>query len=113
MRGMAQRGERDSLVPSGSRPAERVLILGGTAFIGRTVTRKLHEDGYLLVFINRGRSYWNGENIADAEYHRADRRAPEAFAECIASLTDREEARRGKSWLAVVDFSAYKPRDIL
>ncbi|KYK70984.1 NAD dependent epimerase/dehydratase family protein, partial [Toxoplasma gondii TgCatPRC2] len=113
MRGMAQRGERDSLVPSGSRPAERVLILGGTAFIGRTVTRKLHEDGYLLVFINRGRSYWNGENIADAEYHRADRRAPEAFAECIASLTDREEAKRGKSWLAVVDFSAYKPRDIL
>ncbi|KEP66759.1 UNVERIFIED_CONTAM: NAD dependent epimerase/dehydratase family protein [Hammondia hammondi] len=113
MRGMAQREETDSLVPSGSRPPERVLILGGTAFIGRTVTRKLHEEGYLLVFINRGRSYWNGENIAQAEYHRADRKAPEAFAACVASLTDREEATRGRSWLAVVDFSAYKPRDIL
>nr|CEL67872.1 TPA: NAD dependent epimerase/dehydratase family protein [Neospora caninum Liverpool] len=110
---MAQGGEeRRSRVTSGSLPPQRVLVLGGTAFIGRVVTRRLHDEDYPLVFVNRGRSYWEGNGIDQAEYHRADRRDPKAFADCVADLTEREEATRGRSWLAVVDFSAYKPRDI-
>ncbi|PFH35667.1 NAD dependent epimerase/dehydratase family protein [Besnoitia besnoiti] len=106
-------GEKNHSAPARARlPPQRVLVLGGTAFIGRTVARRLHEEGYQLVFVNRGRSYWGSKLTEGAEHHRADRRDAKAFEACLDKLTEEEKATQGRSWLAVVDFSAYKPSDI-
>lgn len=78
----------------------KVLVLGGTQFIGRHVVRKLHGVGYTLTLLNRGKT------------------APGLFPEHHQILADRESEAflslpaLKEDWDAVVDLSAYYPKSL-
>ena len=83
-------------VRSGAKPL-RILILGGTGFIGPHQVRTALERGHSVTVFNRGR------------------RGGEALPPGVEQLTgDRDTndyaALRGKSWDAAIDNSAYVPR---
>jgi 2'-hydroxyisoflavone reductase len=75
----------------------RLLVLGGTLFLGRHIVDAAQERGHDLTLFNRGRS------------------GPEAFADIEQIHGDRGHdlpllARR--SWDAVIDTSGYVPRNV-
>lgn len=74
----------------------RLLILGGTVFLGRAIVEEALSRGYTVTIFNRGRSN------------------PDLFPEVERLVGDRVggdlEALRGRSWDAVVDTSGYVPR---
>jgi 2'-hydroxyisoflavone reductase len=74
----------------------RVLVLGGTVFVGRHIVAEALARGHDVTLFNRGRTH------------------PELF-ECVEALRgDRERgdlaALVGRAWDAVVDTSGYIPR---
>jgi len=75
----------------------RVLVLGGTGFVGRAIVERLLADGHEPVLFNRG-------------HHR------EMFPEVEQLIGDRYAggfgALRNGSWDAVVDVTSYLPRDV-
>jgi 2'-hydroxyisoflavone reductase len=79
----------------------RVLLLGGTGFIGPHLVRTLLEHGHTPTLFNRGRSQ------------------PELFPELFPGLEnligDRNDdisSLRGRSWDAVIDDSGYTPPQV-
>jgi 2'-hydroxyisoflavone reductase len=79
-----------------SRPL-KVLILGGTGFIGPHFVRVLREAGHTLTLFNRGK------------------RDPEADAGVEQLLGDRNgqiDALRGRDWDVVIDNSGYTPKQV-
>jgi len=76
----------------------RILMLGGTRFIGRTVVQDALSRGHEVTLFNRGRS------------------APEAFTQLTLLTGDRDTDDYASlstgSWDAVVDTSAYVPRHV-
>jgi len=72
----------------------RLLILGGTTFLGRATTEAALARGHEVTLFNRGQT--NPELFPDAEKIRGDR-------EHDLSLLD------GRSWDAVMDSSGYVP----
>lgn len=73
----------------------RLLILGGTLFLGRHLAQEALDRGHDLTLFNRGRT------------------APELFAEAEQLRGDRDgdlEALRGREWDAVIDTSGSDPR---
>ena len=81
--------------PTGARPRLRILVLGGTGFLGPHVVRAALANGHELTLFNRGKT--NPGLFPDLEQLRGDR--------------DGElEALEGREWDAVVDTSAYVPR---
>jgi len=75
----------------------RILVLGGTVFLGRHVAEAAQARGHELTLFTRG-------------IHGA-----ELFPEAERLLGDRSEdlsALRGRSWDAVIDTSGYKPADV-
>jgi nucleoside-diphosphate-sugar epimerase len=79
----------------------RLLVLGGTRFIGRAIVTAAVDQGWNVTIFNRGLS---GADVAGADIVRGDR----TRVEDLASL-----GRGGRSWDAVVDTSGYVPRDVL
>ncbi|MDI3283888.1 NAD-dependent epimerase/dehydratase family protein [Polyangium sp. 15x6] len=74
----------------------RILVLGGTAFLGRTIVAEaLGRDHHVTTF-NRGRSFTDPPGV---EVIRGDR----------TERADLERLRAGR-WDAVVDTSGYVPR---
>lgn len=73
----------------------RLLVLGGTAFLGRAVVEEALERGHEVTLFNRGRT--NPELFPEAEKLRGDRDGD------LAALA-------GRSWDAVVDPSGFVPR---
>lgn len=73
----------------------RILILGGTAFLGRHTAEAALARGHDLTLFNRGRT--NPELFPTAEKIRGDRDGG------LATL-------RGRRWDAVVDMCGYLPR---
>jgi 2'-hydroxyisoflavone reductase len=69
----------------------RLLILGGTAWLGALIARTARDRGYAVTCLARGRS---GSPVDGVELVTADRTAPEAYA-----------AVRDRDWDAVVDVS--------
>lgn len=102
--GFDDRGVRGAAGPDSSgRPARslRILLLGGTGFIGPHLVHRILERGHALTLFNRGRS------------------EPGMYAE----LYDRVEARVGDrdgdlgsletgNWDAVIDNSGYTPDQV-
>ncbi len=79
----------------------RLLVLGGTRFIGHAVVTVAVEQGWEVTTFNRGVS---GTDVAGVVAMRGDR----AEASDLARLTS-----SGMTWNAVVDCSGYVPRDVL
>jgi 2'-hydroxyisoflavone reductase len=75
----------------------RLLLLGGSRFLGRAVTDAALAAGHELAFFNRGRT--KPDLYPDVERLVGDR------AGDLGSL-------RGRSWDAVVDTSGYLPADV-
>ncbi len=76
----------------------RVLVIGGTQFVGRAVVERLLARGHQVTLLNRGQS------------------APGLFADLDRITADRRELRAdmlaGQSWDVVIDTSAYYPAEV-
>jgi 2'-hydroxyisoflavone reductase len=83
-----------------SRPL-RILILGGTGFIGPHLVRRAVERGHTPVLFNRGRT--------------EPQMFPEQYAGLQSLVGDRDgdiSALRGGRWDAVIDDSGYTPQQV-
>ena len=78
----------------------RVLVLGGTQFVGRHIVEALLEAGHVVSILNRGLS--PDELPARVERLRGDR---DGGALGLSAL-------KGRSWDACVDVSGYTPRQV-
>lgn len=76
----------------------RVLILGGTRFVGRHIARVALDRGHELTLFNRGLT--NPHAFPEAEHVRGDRHQGD-----LAKLADR-------GFEAIIDSSAYFPTDV-
>lgn len=76
----------------------RVLVLGGTSFVGRTVVEEALRQGVRVTLFGRGRT------------------GPDLFPELTRLIGDRDTgdytALAGGRWDAVIDFSGYVPRHV-
>ncbi|HWL32403.1 MAG TPA: NAD-dependent epimerase/dehydratase family protein [Gaiellaceae bacterium] len=75
----------------------RLLVIGGTKFLGRAVSEAALARGHELTLFNRGKT--NAELFPEAEQLRGDRKRD------LSLLA-------GRSWDAVVDPSGYLPTDV-
>ena len=75
----------------------RLLILGGTVFLGRALTDAALERGHEITHFNRGRSR---EPDPRVETLRGDR----------SSLVALKAARADRRWDAIIDTSGYLPQ---
>ena len=74
----------------------KILILGGTWFLGRTLVEEALRRGHAVTTFNRGRS---GTDVDGAEVVRGDRERQ----------TDLDALVAGRRWDAVIDTSGYLP----
>ena len=75
----------------------RILVLGGTKFLGRTVTEAALARGHELTLFNRGKT--NAELFPEVEQLHGDRKSDLGVLD-------------GRSWDAVIDTSGYVPADV-
>ncbi|MEV0821090.1 NAD-dependent epimerase/dehydratase family protein [Nonomuraea rubra] len=75
----------------------KVLVMGGSGFLGRAVVETALAQGHEVTTFNRGRS---GADVPGVEAVRGDREAP----------ADLARLAEGRSWDVVVDTSGYVPR---
>lgn len=75
----------------------KILILGGTRFIGLHMTQLALDRGHTVTFFNRGRT--NANAFPQVERLKGDRNA-------------QLEALEGRQWDAVIDNSGYVPRQV-
>jgi 2'-hydroxyisoflavone reductase len=75
----------------------RLLVLGGTRFVGRAIVEAAVGRGHKVTTFNRGQ---NGMDVAGAEVRRGDRESPDDLHRLIGE----------RSWDLVVDTSGYMPR---
>jgi 2'-hydroxyisoflavone reductase len=81
----------------GGRAPLRILILGGTGFIGPHMVRRAISGGHKVTLFNRGKS--NAELFPDIETLIGDR-------------DGKIDALRDRKWDAVIDNSGYVPRHV-
>ncbi len=75
----------------------RILILGGTGFIGPHMVRRAVERGHKVTLFNRGKS--NADLFPQLETLTGDR-------------DGKLDALKGRTWDAVIDNSGYVPRHV-
>ncbi|MCK2217580.1 NAD-dependent epimerase/dehydratase family protein [Actinomadura sp. ATCC 31491] len=75
----------------------KILVIGGSGFLGRAVVEEALARGHEVTTFNRGRS---GPDVPGVEAVRGDRE----------SSADLERLAEGRSWDFVVDTSGYVPR---
>src|SRR5690349_18301575 len=76
----------------------RILVLGGTSFVGRAIVENALAAGHSLTLFGRGKT--GADLFPDVERRIGDRDAGD-----YASL-------KGGSWDAVIDVSGYNPRHV-
>lgn len=85
--------------PAMRRPAPlRILVLGGTVFLGPPFVRAARANGHTVTLFNRGKS--NPALLADLEQLRGDREKGDL------------EALKGRTFDAIVDTSGYVPAHV-
>jgi 2'-hydroxyisoflavone reductase len=89
-----------ALVSPGMMDAMRLLILGGTWFLGRTLAEQALSRGWQVTCFNRGRT---GRDVPGTESVRGDR----------TNAADVEKLAAAGRWDAVIDTSVYEPPDAL
>ena len=72
----------------------KILVLGGTAFLGPAIVRHALMRGHEITLFNRGRT--NSHLFPDVEKIKGDR-------------TESHDALRGRKWDVVIDTSGYFP----
>ncbi len=77
----------------------KLLILGGTVFLGRHIVEVALARGHTVTLFNRGQR--NPDLFPELEKLRGDRLAPDGLA-----------ALKGRWWDAVIDPSGYVPRAV-
>jgi len=77
----------------------KLLILGGTIFLGRHIVEVALQLGHTVTLFNRGQR--NAELFPQLEKLRGDRRAENGL-----------DALKGRTWDAVVDTCGYIPREV-
>ncbi len=75
----------------------RILVLGGTSFVGRHITERALEEGHTVTLFNRGET--NPDLFDGVEHLRGDRNVD-------------VRALAGREWDATVDVCAYVPRQV-
>ncbi|MER6511135.1 NAD-dependent epimerase/dehydratase family protein [Nonomuraea sp. NPDC001636] len=75
----------------------KILLIGGTGFLGRAIAEEALARGHEVTTFNRGQS---GGDVPGVETVRGDRE----------SVADLERLADGRSWDFVVDTSGYVPR---
>ncbi|MGH7555707.1 MAG: NAD-dependent epimerase/dehydratase family protein [Longimicrobiales bacterium] len=95
--GLLRAAPAQSLRSARSARALRVLILGGTGFIGPHQVRYVRERGHTLTLFNRGQS--NPGMFPDVEQLRGDRNGD-------------LKALEGRQWDAVIDNSGFEPQQV-
>jgi 2'-hydroxyisoflavone reductase len=80
----------------------KLLILGGTGFLGPHIVRRAIERGHEITLFNRGKS--GPEKFPDLEWLRGDRYGD------LASLERAVED--GRQWDAVIDTFTYVPKTV-
>ena len=90
----------EALAPTRRGDTLRLLVLGGTQFIGRSVVEGALSRGWSVATFNRGRS---GPDLPGVTAVRGDRWA----------RTDLERFAESGPWDAVIDTSGYVPRNVL
>ena len=78
----------------------RLLVLGGTRFVGHAVATAAIRQGWEVTTFNRGLS---GADVAGVNVIRGDRTLPGDLARLAAD----------RPWDAVIDTSGYVPREVL
>ncbi|MCA9283596.1 MAG: NAD-dependent epimerase/dehydratase family protein [Phycisphaerales bacterium] len=78
----------------------KILVLGGTQFVGRHIVEAMVEADHKVSILNRGRSH--DPLPAGVERLRGDRDAGTAGLEAL----------RGRTWDVCVDVSGYTPRQV-
>ena len=78
----------------------KVLVLGGTQFVGRHIVQALLKDGHTVSILNRGKS--PDELPGEVERLRGDRDMGLPGLQAIS----------GRSWDACVDVSGYTARQV-
>ncbi|WP_117211148.1 NAD-dependent epimerase/dehydratase family protein [Allorhizocola rhizosphaerae] len=78
----------------------RLLVLGGTLFLGRTVVEAALRRGWHVTTFNRGQS---GADVPGVQALRGDRTNP----------TDMRHLAESGAWEAVVDMCGYVPQQVL
>lgn len=84
-----------------SSAAKRILILGGTGFLGPAIVEAARARGHTLTLFNRGRT--DPELFPDIETLIGQRRRPARAEQPAQDLT----ALEGREWDVVVDTSGY------
>jgi 2'-hydroxyisoflavone reductase len=82
---------------SGQRQPLRILVLGGTRFIGVYITELAIKRGHVVTLFNRGKTN------------------PQLFAKLEKLIGDRDgqlDALRGRKWDVVIDDSGFIPRQV-
>ncbi|UZW59668.1 SDR family oxidoreductase [Lysobacter enzymogenes] len=95
-------------LPGGAFAAARpqplkLLVLGGTGFLGPHFVEAARKRGHTLTLFNRGKTNpdkFSGEDYRDIEQLHGDRK------------TDLSALEGGRKWDAVLDTSAYIPADV-
>ena len=90
---------------SSRKPGEpmKILVLGGTGFLGPHFVEAAHAKGHTLTLFNRGKTNparFSGDEFRDIEQLHGDRKA------------DMKALRGRRRWDAVLDTSAYVPADV-
>ena len=81
----------------------KILVLGGTGFLGPHFVEAARAKGHVLTLFNRGKSNptrFSGEEFKDIEQLQGDRKS------------DLSALEGGRRWDAVLDTSAYFPADV-
>jgi 2'-hydroxyisoflavone reductase len=78
----------------------RVLVIGGSVFLGRAIVEEAIAQGHEVTTFNRGKS---GFDVLEAETVRGDRQL----------TADLERLVSGREWDAVIDVCGFTPRVVL
>ena len=89
--------KRDATRDEPRKDGLRLLILGGTGFLGPQIVELARSKGHVVTLFNRGKT--NPQLFPDVEKLRGDR-------------DGNLEALKDRSWDAVVDTSGYTPRTV-
>lgn len=96
---------------------KRILVLGGSTFMGKTLLTRLSQIPDLEVhYVNRGRKYWNNEvkALKKLSYSYGNREDKKDFTKVLNYLSYKLGILETKSekWDAVIDFSAFNCKHI-